>query len=382
MHMSVQHENMAAPYYTIDNIGNAQVGRLPQSALPLPAQTASMPPFIQQNYPAPPLPNRSNMPSQTGMQSNQIVCPPLPCNCPVCSTARQSGNSFPGSSVPAFQRSMPMQPAPSNGNVNPQSSFLNNGPLQGQPVMAPQIHSISPPIAGSAFATHNITPDNRLGLGQIQYESLGIKPNQFPQLGANPSSALINPMQAHMARSDTLDFLNHMPQPMPQPLQRYPASVGPQPMMGPPPVMRNPMLDFGKPNNALIPYSGQLVPRAPMMGPPMIQAPGAMPQTMQTMPIMAPPVVAPPKTSVDELANELGFLNITSEAITPPATPLTSKSLRDIQNDLVPLAKQISPTTNPFDTTGTIVTAVCQSLGLPYSHEWRASIRSHSCTPF
>jgi hypothetical protein len=367
--MTVQQENMT-PFYTIDNIGNTQVGRPIQPSLPLP-QPAAAPPFPQHNnYPLPPAPVRPNLLSQTGMQGLPMGCNFPGGNCTGgCLSSRQASGPF-----NALPRSFPNPPASSSLNFNPQPTFLQSnrsidhpGPLSQQ-----QVHSISPPLQGSAFGNHQSIHDSRLGHNQFQYETLGMKPtplNQVPSYVTTHSNGM-NPMLPNMARSDSLDFFNQMPQSHPS----QPASFVPPPIRMPP-VMRNPMLDFGNTNNAVIPYN-QAQPRPIPMAPPMILP---APTNLPPLPAPAPPALAPSKANEDsELAKALGFLDIGGD-VTPPATTMTSKSLRDVHNDLGPLAREISPTTKPFDTTGTIITTVVQNLGLPYPHEWRATLRTHSC---
>lgn len=358
--MTSQQENMT-PFYAIDNMGNAHVaGHIQQPALPLP-RPGTAPPFpMQNNYPAPPAPAaRPNLLPQNGMPGI-----PMGCNCTTCLTSRQASGPF-----SALPRPLPNPQPSSNVNFNPQPPFLSNGGLQ-QPLGQPHVHQLPPSLPGSAFGNHHLINDTRLGHNQLQYDSLGLKPApliQLPQY-VNQLPNGMNHMQPNMARSDSLDFFNQMPQQQP----RMPVSVAPPNVM-PPQALRNPMLDLGRPSATMVPYNPGL-PR-PMMGPPMNLPPAV---GLPPMPAPALPAFAPPKPNDEsELAKALGFLDISGD-ITPPANTMTSKSLREVHNDLGPLAREISPNTKPFDTTGTIITTVVQNLGLPYPNEWRASLRTHS----
>ena len=175
-------------------------------------------------------------------------------------------------------------------------------------------------------------------------------------------------------------MLDFNPRPMNQgPQGRYPGPNGPIPFahgLPPPMPFRNPY-EIQRPNHSNGPLPSQsMIPLS--VNPPFQEGIAALRPPPPAYANYRPP---PPKTTEDlDLATELGYLSISLENNNNSiSSKLTPKYLHDMYNDLNRLARQISPATMPFDTTGTILSQVVGRFNLPHPSEWCLSIRSHSC---
>jgi hypothetical protein len=106
----------------------------------------------------------------------------------------------------------------------------------------------------------------------------------------------------------------------------------------------------------------------------------SLPRGNVSAPVSVPPPQISAKSEEFDLARQFDFININSEGLEPPKTPVTSKDLQETQKDLTPLALAISPSAKAFDNTTKIRDYLVQYYGLPYPWEWYLCLKTFSCT--
>jgi hypothetical protein len=242
------------------------------------------------------------------------------------------GSQLPGPGAPLRQNCL--------GNDRPL------GPLRGPPMMCQPASSDLARLHGDHVNFRHGDVVN-VGTGKPIYMN-GQSQGQFPLCPVYP---LRNQLGGQMG-INSVPLVNQ-PFPLVAPPQ---TSAGPIP--GPPVFMTPPS------------SSGSDAERAPAIHSPIIQNPT----------VDAPlPAGTSSLAEEAELSTMLGYFNIGSNNDAPEAASSTPNLLRDISQDLAPLAMQISSTSQPFDTVAQTIPKVLNKFGLSYPHEWRLSLRTYSC---
>ena len=331
--------------------------------------------------------------------------------------------AFASSNQPSMP-SMPLQMNTGHPNLatRPATSAISGPP----PLLPPPAPSVNPPMHNPP--KFNALPQNLYGESQFP------KPNQVPQMppqlshgpGMGPSN---NYLQIYDLTIPELPPLPgsfpqnmagrpqpaHAPQPMPMPNQ-FNDARGQNPMIplsGPHSVGPGNHVHFFDPyvaerskpslNGSFTPYAMNppksnpissvkppswnepvwAPPPAPPAPParPQTSGPGVLPITPPTLPMGQMPLQAipPPRPDELDLARQFGYINLNSDGLEPPKTPVTPKDLQDAQKDLTPLAREIHASAKPFDNSYAIRSHLIKSYALPYPWEWCLSLRTHTC---
>ena len=345
----------------------------PQAVQSVPYATPVTPPPILQsqqpiNHPVGP-PPVLNIPYQSNAAPNASIARSN-C-CANCSESRQTGNPPPPVNAP-----------------RPPLAILH--PAAGNP-SAPQIPNGPGPYPMQSRMVNNPTPLPPMALPPMpQRQHVEQMWNNVPHESVN--QVLMGPAMQRPGPSAVGSFIPMIPniggfemldlnqRPMNQgPQPRYPGTNGPIPFghgLPPPMPVRNPY-EIQRPNasNGRLP-SESMIPHS--INQP-FQARIVPPRPPPSAYANYPPPPSRPREDLD-LATQLGYLSINLENDNNTfSSKLTSKYLQETYNDLNGLARQISPATAPFDTTGTVLSQVVGRLNLPHPSEWRLSIRCHSC---
>ena len=312
------------------------------------------PPALIIPYQSNAAPNGSNAPSNC---------------CANCSGSRQTGNPPPVNApkppvaIPHPAAGNPNAPQIPNGlGVYPMQPRMVNNPTPLRPVALP---SLPERLNGQAWDHVPHVPFNQVAMGPTV------------QRPGPPALGSFIPMIPNIGGYEVRDFNQR---PMNQgPPARYPGPNRPIPLVsGPPPPMPfcNPF-EIQRPNPSNGPPPSQLM-LPPPVNPPFREGIAPLPLPRPVYANFGPP---PPKPTEDlDLATQLGYLSIGFENDnTSVSSKLTPKYLHETYIDLNGLARQISPATAPFDTTGTILSQIVGRFNLPHPSEWRLSIRCHSC---
>ena len=416
---------------------NSQPQALPMGiAMSFPAQEAQPFSQLQSNqHPQPHLVNAASMQNGAGIGLNMsglptaathfpVGCPP---SCPVCVNIR-NGNG-PGQPIAAHQAALQSQQ-----NLN-----ANHTPPPMAPQMGPRQNNCASRPAGSVitFNPNMLPAQPPLGFNYLlntghQQPIVGPKSVQpsssastVPNLGpcVNPQVDLADLREMTTSGTSQLSIpgvfrhdINPRPMTAPQPIpmpnlanearvsnslmplsnpQSFQPNMAPLPNIDqvdiwiPPskPDLQGPVPQFtGKLPMNPAPY---LEPRASNQPPnplgshnmPPINRPQfAFPPIAGPAPVMVPPPQFPVKSEEYNLAKQFGFININSEALEPPKTPVTPKDLKATHKDLLPLALAISPIAKPFDNATQIRDFLVQFYGLAYPWEWLLFLKTVSCT--
>ena len=333
---------------------------VPQSVLSVPYAIPVTPPPVPQsqqpiNYSVRPPP--ALIPYQSNALPNGLISPS---GCANCSGPRQAGNPPPvNAPKPPFAI-----PHPAAGNAN--APQIGNGP-GAYPMQSRMVNNLAPlppmPQRQNIEQTWNNLPHETF--------------NQVPMAASiqRPGPAAMGPLMPMMPNIMGYEVLDLHQRPMNQgPQARYPAPNGSIPFVnGPPP----PMPEIQRPNAANGPLPSQSIIPLPV-NPPFQQGITPLPPPHLAYANFGPP---PPKLTGDlDLANQFRYLSIGFENDNSSFSPkVTPKYLQAMYNDLDRLARQISPTTTLFDSTGTIRSQLVGKFNLPHPSEWSLSIRCYSC---
>jgi hypothetical protein len=282
-------------------------------------------------------------------------------------------------------------PAPLPLGFNP---LMNSGHHQ-HPIMGPKLNqpssngptvpgfgpSMNPQISFVDFRDMSIPGTSQMSIAGSFPQNTGLRPVTAPQ--PMPMPNLVNDARGSNS------FLPLSTPPSFQPNMTALPGIGNLDIWDPvsKQYLRGPVPQYsGKLPMNQVPYldpraSNQLPnPLGSNNMPPMNRPQTAIPPIAAPAPVMVPPPYTSVKSDELDLARQFGFININSEGIEPPKTPVTSKDLRETQKDLTPLALAISPSAKPFDNATQIRDFLVQFYGLPYPWEWYLCLKTSSCT--
>lgn len=293
---------------------------------------------------------------------------PNPTGCANCQ-ARNSG-------VPSNQNRQQPLPLPENRgfNVFQASSGIISGSAPGPGPIHHGVASIPPPMQSNLqpilgpFAGGQPIPQGA--------------PNGFygpPPIYQRPppNAPIFNGMQANFGGQyiPNRPFMQgpppvHIPGPNPHPAANIVHPI--------PNANQNPH-DLGRPIQSNVSYA----PQPPPFHPPRPQPfHGVVPPLVPVRASVLTPgnqQPAPPKPIENDLATQLGFMSIDPQRdANSVSSELPPRLILELYEEMVRLARQISPETSPFETTLNIIRQVLQKHGLCNPLDWRLSIRTHS----